>query len=91
MMTSRAIQDNMTDFADEFGDQELIKEMIVWLNHKMGGYWNVAKVTDESRKTKMELLEQLRLYAKSLPTDELEDIKAVGRIYDFVIQELSKL
>lgn len=91
MMDSNGIQTAMTDFADEYGDQELIKEMIVWLNQKMGGYWNVGRLSEEGRQARIALLEQLRHYLKSLPQDELGEIQQIGRIYDFILQEYVRL
>jgi hypothetical protein len=91
MMDSPGIQTAMTDFADEHGDQELIKEMIVWLNHKMGGYWNVGKVSQEGREARMALLEQLRHYIMSLKLDSWQEMKIISQIQDFIIQEYIKL
>lgn len=91
MTTSQAIQDNMTDFADEHGDQELIKEMIVWLNHKMGGYWNVAKLDNGIRSTKLQMLEKLRIYLHDVPAETIDELRTISFIYDFIIEEQSKL
>lgn len=35
---SHAIEDTMTDFANEYGDQALIQVMRSWLTKKMGNY-----------------------------------------------------
>jgi hypothetical protein len=93
MMDSIGIQTAMTDFSDEHGDQELIKEMIVWLNQKMGGYWTVQKVreADEGRTARLALLEQLRHYINSIQTDTWQEMRVISQIQDFILQEYARL
>ena len=38
--------DANTDYANEYGDQAVINNMINWLEDKMGGEWIISRMED---------------------------------------------
>jgi hypothetical protein len=46
MMTTTALHDTLTDYANEKGDQQLIEQLTAWLNLKMSGLWTIEVKTN---------------------------------------------
>lgn len=72
MMTYNALEDTLTDYANEFGDIALQQHLIEWLNKHMGGTYKISNEADRtsSLSSKLEVINTLRNRFHNLKDDD---------------------
>lgn len=74
MITKQSTMDNLIDFSNEYGDQELIELMTKWLQLHMGRNYKISNEADRTSKLndQLEVINRLRNRLQELKENDFK-------------------